>query len=306
MKQLDPRTAPSMFTRGAVDLGAIRDRAAAQAKAEAAAAAGAPAAPAPAPAGGAIVDVTEASFQEVMERSLTVPVLLLFSTEWATEAAELRAELERLATESDGAFVLGRVDAEKEPRVTQAFRVQSVPTVYAVIGGQPTPGFEGVIDNAQLKQFVDAVIKAGGGEPAEAPEDPRLLAAEDALMDGELDAAAAAYGEILKENPGDAVAQAGLAQVELLRRIAGVDPNAALAAAEANPDDVAAQTLAADIEVLSGNAEQGYNRLVALVRRTAGAERDQARLHLISLLALAAPEDPVVAKARRALASALF
>ncbi len=291
-----------MFTRGAVDLGALRDRAAAQAKA----ASGEASAPPPAPASATIVDVTEATFQQVMERSLVAPVVLLFTAEWATEAGELRAALEAMATEAAGQFILARVDAEKEPRVTAALQVRSVPTVHAVIGGQLLQGFEGVVQEAQLRQFVDAVIKAGGGEPAPEPEDPRLEAAENALMDGDLATAEAEYKQILAAKPGDPVAQAGLSQVELLKRLAGVSPSAALAAAEANPDDVTAQTLAADVEVLTGQAEQGYKRLVDVVRRTAGPEREQARLHLISLLALAAPEDPVAQKARRSLAAALF
>ena len=138
------------------------------------------------------------------------------------------------------------------------------------------------------------------------PEDPDLIAADDALMAGDLDEAERAYKKILAESPGDEAAQAGLAQVGLLRRIEGVDPAKALAAAEAAPDDVAAQSLAADVEVLSGHAERAYERLVDLVRRTAGDERDKARKHLLSLFAMAAPDDPAVMAARRALASALF
>jgi putative thioredoxin len=79
-----------------------------------------------------------------------------------------------------------------------------------------------------------------------------------------------------------------------------------LAKAAADPDDVAAQQLAADIEVLSGQAEQAYERLVSLVRRTSGEERDAVRQHLLSLFSVAGPDDPAVAGARRALARALF
>jgi putative thioredoxin len=94
--------------------------------------------------------------------------------------------------------------------------------------------------------------------------------------------------------------------VGLMRRIEGKVPGKLLAAAEESPDDVEAQTLAADVEMLSGQAEAAYKRLIALVRRTAGDDREAARKHLVSLFTLAGPDDPAVASARRALASALF
>ena len=86
----------------------------------------------------------------------------------------------------------------------------------------------------------------------------------------------------------------------------GVDAGAALAKADGEPADVAAQQLAADIEVLSGQAPQAYARLVELVRRTSGDDRDAVRKHLLSLFSVAGPDDPAVADARRALARALF
>jgi putative thioredoxin len=149
------------------------------------------------------------------------------------------------------------------------------------------------------------VLKAAGVAVA-APEDPRLDEADDALMTGDLDAAEQAYRKILAESPADTAAESGLAQVELYRRVSGVDPGDVLARAAADPDDVAAQQLAADVEVLSGQAADAYARLVAVVRRTAGDEREAVRRHLLSLFTVAGPDDPAVASARRALASALF
>ena len=125
-------------------------------------------------------------------------------------------------------------------------------------------------------------------------------------MSGDLDAAEQAYKKILAESPADAAAEAGLAQVALVRRVQGANPAQLIAAAQAAPDDVAAQTRAADVEVLSGQAEQAYRRLVELVRRTSGPEREGVRQHLLSLFAIAGPDDPAVAAARRQLASALF
>ncbi|MGN9812753.1 tetratricopeptide repeat protein [Micromonospora sp. BQ11] len=307
----DPRITSSIFTRGAVDLSALRTPAPAPARPATPAQPGPSADPGaglPGVVGGGVtvIDVTEATFQsEVLERSLSTPVLVDFWAEWCEPCKQLSPVLERLAVEGGGAWVLARIDVDANPRIAQMFRVQGIPMVYAVVGGQPIDAFSGVVPEAQLRQWISAVLKAGGVSVAEAV-DPRLDEADDALMSGDLDEAERAYRKILAETPADAAAEAGLAQVGLARRVAGADPRAALAAAEAAPDDVEAQLLAADVEVLSGMAEHAYQRLVGLVRRTSGDDREKVRQHLVGLFTVAGPEDPAVASARRALASALF
>jgi putative thioredoxin len=301
----DPRTTPSIFTRGAVDLSALR--APSPAPSRPAEPAGNPAAPvSPGAAPPVVIDVTEANFQTtVLERSMATPVILDFWAEWCEPCKQLSPVLEKLAVEGGGSWVLGKVDVDANPRLAQALRVQGIPMVIAVVGGQLVEGFTGVLPEAQVRQYIDAVLKAGGVAVAP-PEDPRLDVADDALMTGDLDAAEAAYKKILAESPADAAAESGLAQVELYRRVAGADAGAALAKAAADPDDFAAQQLAADIEVLSGQAPQAYERLVAAVRRASGDDRDAVRKHLLSLFSVAGPDDPAVASARRALAKALF
>ncbi|WP_430790599.1 tetratricopeptide repeat protein [Actinoplanes sp. G11-F43] len=314
----DPRTTPSIFTRGAVDLSALRPAPPARPAAPSRPAAPAGAAPSGAPdaapgavpgipgvAAETVIEVNEADFQSVLERSLTTPILLDFWADWCEPCKQLSPVLERLAEEYGGSWILGKVNVDVNPRLAQVFRVQGIPQVTAVIGGQPVEGFSGVLPESQVRQYIDAVLKAAGVEVA-TPEDPRLDAADDALMTGDLDAAEAAYRKILAEAPADAAAESGLAQVELYRRIAGVDPATALAKAENDPADVTAQRLAADIEVLSGQADLAYARLVALIKKTSGDDRDAVRKHLLSLFVVAGPDDPAVAGARRALASALF
>ncbi|MFE9691374.1 tetratricopeptide repeat protein [Micromonospora sp. NPDC005806] len=299
----DPRITSSIFTRGAVDLSALRTPAPTPAPAKSGPPAGAPGG---AVGGVTVIDVSEATFQsEVLERSLNTPVIVDFWAEWCEPCKQLSPVLERLAVEGGGAWVLAKVDVDANPRIAQMFRVQGIPMVYAIVGGQPVDAFSGVVPEAQLRQWIQAILKAGGVTVAE-PEDPRLDEADDALMSGDLDAAERAYRKILAESPADAAAEAGLAQVGLARRVAGADPQAALTAAAANADDVDAQLLAADIEVLSGMAEQAYKRLVDLVRRTSADDREKVRQHLIGLFTIAGPDDPAVASARRALASALF
>jgi putative thioredoxin len=307
----EPRPSPSIFTRGAVDLGALRPNPTQSPAAGAPASGGPPPAPnggptAPGRGGVTIIDVTEATFQsEVLERSLTTPVVIDFWAEWCEPCKQLSPVLEKLAIEGGGSWVLARIDVDANPRLAQALRVQSIPMVYAVVGGQPVDTFTGVVPEAQLRQWIAAVLKAGGSDVAPA-EDPRLEAADDALMSGNLDAAEQAYKKILSESPAETAAEAGLAQVGLARRVQGADPVRTLADAQARPDDVDAQLLAADIEVLTGEADKAYRRLVDLIRRTSGDERETVRKHLVSLFTIAGPDDPAVAGARRALASALF
>ncbi|TDC72109.1 tetratricopeptide repeat protein [Micromonospora sp. KC606] len=306
----DPRMTSSIFTRGAVDLSALRSTPPATSRpatpAQTGPPAGLPGGPATGGGGLAVVDVTEATLQsEVLERSMATPVVVFFGAAGYPESDQFAPILERLAAEGGGAWVLARIDVQENPRIAQMFQIQALPTVYAVVGGRPIDAFPGVVPEAQLRQWIQAVLKAGGATVAE-PEDPRLDEADDALMSGDLDAAERAYRKILAESPADAAAEAGLAQVGLARRVAGADPQAALAAAAQAPDDVDAHLLAADIEVLGGQAEQAYARLVGLVRRTAGDDRERVRQHLVSLFTVAGPDDPAVASARRALASALF
>ncbi len=307
MTQQDPRSAPSIYTRGAVDLGSYRSTPEPAEPPPSQQPASDFGAGQPADGGGVSFDVTEATFQtEVLERSLNTPVVVDFWAEWCGPCKQLSPLLERLAAEADGQWVLAKVDVDSNQRLAAAFRVQSIPTVYAVVGGQPVDGFAGVIPETQLRQWLDAILKAAGVETPEPETDGRIIDADDYVAAGDLDEAEALYREVLAERPAEELALSGLAQVELLRRVQHVDSQRVLADAQARPDDVAAQTLAADCEVMAGAAEEAYARLVGLIRRSFGNDREAARAHLLSLFSVAGPDDPAVARARRDLASALF
>jgi putative thioredoxin len=215
--------------------------------------------------------------------------------------------------------VLAKIDVDANQRLGQAFQVQSIPSVFAVLKGQPIPLFQGAYPEPEIRRFLDELLRVaaangvsgrvqvGAAPPAteEPAEDPRYEQAYDAIERGDLDAAAAAYRSLLEQNPGDADAQAGLGQVELMRRTKDLDPAATRARAAEQPDDVDAQTAAADLDLLGGHVEDAFGRLIELVRRTSGSDRDRARSHLLQLFELVGPDDRV-AKARTALANALF
>jgi putative thioredoxin len=300
---------------GAIDLAAVKARSDAAARA----------AEAPAPVPGAyVVDVTEATFQtEVLDRSFQVPVLIDLWAEWCEPCKQLSPVLERLANLADGAWVLAKVDVEANPRIQQAPSGAEIPTVFAVLGGQLVPGFQGALPEAQVREFIAAVMQAGveaglsgavapeagaaalEPEPAEVPDDPRFVAAEDALQTGDYALAAQRYQAILDAEPTNADAALALRQVRLFERIESVDP-AVRAQADAAPDDIDAQLGAADLELAGNDVDGALARLLAAVGRAGADERNALRERLLEYFDLLGPEDPRVGPARRQLARALF
>lgn len=270
------------------------------------------------------VQLSEQNFQETIESSVTAPVLLVFySPSRMPESVDLARDMETLSGEFEGRFLVGLVDIDEVPAIAQAMQIPSVPLVVAVIDGRPAPLFQDVLPIDQLRTQLTQVaqqltangiagrhqprhLAAAEGEEGEPQADPRYAAAQDALGDGDIDRAVAEYQKLLDANPADAEAAAGLAMALLLQRTAGVDLNAARAEAAANPDDVDAQTMVADLDMLGGHVEDAFNRLVGLVRRTSGDERDRAREHLIGLFGAVGNDDPRVLRGRQNLASALF
>ena len=194
-----------------------------------------------------------------------------------------------------------------------------------LVQGQPVPLFAGVQPEEHVRAYVDELLKlavqhgvtgrvtvgdAPEAEGAEVDEEPPLpplhQQAYDAIERDDLDGAVAAYQQALAENPADADAKLGLAQVNLMKRTAGADLQTARDAAAAAPTDVAAQTLVADLDVLGGHVEDAFLRLIELVRVTSGDERNAVREHLVELFEVVGSGDERVRKARGALMSALF
>ncbi|MCU1699300.1 MAG: Thioredoxin domain [Mycobacterium sp.] len=265
------------------------------------------------PAGGAPggVEITEANIEaEVIVRSSQVPVVVLLWSPRSEASAQLGQLLSGLADADGGKWALATVNVDAVPRVGQMFGVQAVPTVIALAGGQPLSSFQGAQPPEQLRRWIDSLLDATAGKLEAGAEDaeevdPELAQARDHLDGGDFDAALAAYQAILDAKPNHAEAKGAVRQIAFLQRATAQRPDA-LAAADAAPDDIDAALAAADLEILQQDVIAAFERLIALVKRTAGDERTAVRTRLIELFDLFDPADPQVIAGRRNLANALY
>ena len=312
------------FSRpGAVDLSALKR--AATAPPPAAAPRGGPGAPGAAGASAYTLEVDEQNFNTLLDASMAAPVVLVvYSPSRMPASAQLADDLATVAAELEGRIAVGRVDIDTQPAIAQAMQVQAVPLVAMILQGRLAPLLQDAPPIDELRTIMAQVLQSmatqglsgrhqpftTAGEVEAGPDeeyvDPRYAPAEDALVSGDVAGAVGEYQKLLDANPADTEAALGLARAKLMQRTAGADLAAARAAAAASPDDVDAQLLAADLDLLGGHVQDAFDRCLALVRRTSGPERDRARLHLIELFAVVGNEDPRVLTGRRNLASALF
>lgn len=320
----------NMSMSGVVDLAAVKAAQEAKVKAEQARAEAARTG-----GGGAaspsslVIDVDEAGFErDVLQRSTEVPVVIDFWAEWCEPCKQLGPLLERLAHEYNGRFLLAKVDVDANQTLMQQFGIQGIPAVFAVVAGQALPLFQGAAPETQIRQTLDQLIQVGEErfgltgvavdpeapqpEAAEAPPVPAgpydalLEAAVQALDAGDFAGAVQAYRNVLSDDPANTEAKLGLAQAELLRRVSELDPQQVRKDAAEQPGGVSAQLAAADLDLAGGHVEDAFGRIVETVRRTAGEDRDAARLRLLELFEVIGTDDPRVASARTALARVLF
>ncbi|MEU5619959.1 MULTISPECIES: tetratricopeptide repeat protein [Streptomyces] len=319
----------NMSMSGVVDLAAVKAAGDAKAKAEQARAESARQG-----GGGAVspaslvIDVDEAGFEtDVLQRSTEVPVVIDFWAEWCEPCKQLGPLLERLAVEYNGRFLLAKVDVDANQMLMQQFGVQGIPAVFAVVAGQALPLFQGAAPESQIRETLDQLIQVGeerfgltgivvdasagdaDSAPAEVPAGPydaQLETAAQALDANDFDGAVRAYRSVLADDPVNTEAKLGLAQAELLGRVASLDPQKVRTEAAENPVAPAAQMAAADLDLVGGHVEDAFGRLVETVRRNFGDDRDAVRMRLLELFEVIGPDDPRVTAARTALARVLF
>lgn len=303
-----PRPSVGPALAGAVDLSALKQRPAAS---------GGPGGGGPSAAGGPnATEVTEVNFEaEVLVRSGQVPVVVLLWSPRSESSAALGDALAGLAAADNGKWSLALVNVDTTPRVAQMFGIQGVPTVVALAGGQPIASFQGSQPTEELRRWVNSLLEAtagkltgsgdGDADGGEEQVDPELAAARNYLDEGDFAAAAAAYQAILDAQPNHAEAKGAVRQIAFLERASATTPDA-VAAADAAPDDIDLAFAAADAELLAQEVSAAFDRLIALIKRTAGDDRTKVRTRLVELFDLFDSADPEVIAGRRNLANALY
>ncbi|MFD7368394.1 tetratricopeptide repeat protein [Nocardiopsis alba] len=276
------------------------------------------------------VNVDEANFQQVLEQSLSAPVVLAVLAGWSEQSKQVETALDRLSKSSGGNWILGKIDSEASPQLVQALRVQGAPTIIIAIQGQVMPLMQGPATEEQLRdglsQVFGALAQQGmlppghpgtvDGDPSALPEedeqvpepqaDPIAARAREFLDQGDFEGAAGVFEKALEEDPKNAEIKAQIAQIRLIGRLQNVDGPAVREEAEKDPENVDAQITVADIDLYGGDYEAAFDRLIATVKRTTDDDRNKVREHLLSLFDLLPPGDPRVGAARRRLTSALF
>jgi putative thioredoxin len=270
----------------------------------------------PQEAPGIIRAVDDSSIAELVELSRTVPVIL------EVYGGELKPQLGPLIESYRGRFVLGQVRAESAPELVQALQIQGIPTVLAILGGQPVPLFQGIPPEAEMRPILDQVLdlatkngvtgsvavsdSAGHEEPGDDPLPPLHQEAFDALSTNDTAGAKEAFKKALAQNPADADAEAGLAQVELLERVGQIETVAARAAAADSPEDHHAAMAVADLDMAGGHVDNAFERLLGLFPSLGAEAKDEVRSRLLAYFVIAGSHTEQVKQARIQLANLMF
>lgn len=309
---------PGVSLAGAVDLEALKH----QVTAEPGQAGGAPA------AGGYVIDTTENTFQSMVQTSATFPILLLLWLPTDDRLFPMAKALGDAVNAMNGQLQLSRIDVASFPAVAQAFGIQGAPALFALINGRPMPLLQGVPSDQEMRQIVDEVLpkivqvaqQAGvtgtapySGDPdaeqTPSPEQtvpPEHEQAHRLAMEGDYAGAAAAYDKVLEADPNDALAARERAKALLLARSADADVREVRAAAADHPEDVDAQMAVADIDMIGGQIQDAFDRLLDYL---AAGHRDQmetVRVRLLEYFAIPDPSDERLKRARRRLATLMY
>lgn len=269
---------------------------------------------APARQSSAIIrQVNDATIGELVELSRTVPVIL------EVFGGELSSALGPLVESYQGRLVLGQVRGEEAPELIQALQIQGIPTVLALVGGQPVPLFQGIPPESDIRPIFDQILELAAkngvngsitpeqpGEPTEPELPPLHQEAYDALGNNDIAGAKAAFARALAQNPADVEAEAGLAQVELLERVSELDPAVTRQRAADHPEDWQAALAVADLDVSAGHIEDACARLLGLYPALDPDAKEALRTRLLSYFVVAGSSTEAVKRARIQLANLMF
>jgi putative thioredoxin len=279
--------------------------------------------------------------QDVIEASMTAPVIVDFWAPWCGPCKQLTPALEKSVQAARGAVRLVKVNVDENQSLAAQLRIQSIPAVYAFFQGQPVDGFVGAQNESQIKAFIERLAAQSGAALGPSPVDQALEQAQAALDGGQPAAAAALYGQVLQHEPDNEAALAGMircylesddvaaargmfdalteemaaksafasvkAAIELAEQTADSGPLAELEArVAANPADHQARYDLAIALHAAGEREAAAEALMEIVRRDRSWNDDGARHQLLKFFEAWGPTDPVTLSARRQLSSLLF
>lgn len=313
---------PGVSLAGAVDLESLKH----QVKAEPGQAGGAPR------AGGYVIDTSENTFQAMVQTSTTFPVLLLLWVPTDERLFALAKSLGDAVNALDGKIQLSRIDVKENPSIAQALQVQSAPALFGLVGGRPIPIIQGLPGDQEMKQIVEQVIPqiieaaqkygvtgtapysgdpnaerseddAAGAEPEVPPEHAEAVRLAE---QGDYTGAAVAYEQVLEQDPSDALAARERSKALLLARSGKADVRVVRAAAADKPDDVEAQLAVADIDMIGGQINDAFERLLDYIAAGHRAQIDPVRRRLLEYFAIPEATDERLRHARRRLASLMY
>ena len=293
-------------------------------------------------AGGSLVkDVSEATFmQDVVEASKERPVIVDFWAPWCGPCKTLGPQLEEAVNSANGSVTMAKVNVDENQMIAGQMQVQSIPTVFAFVDGQPVDGFQGAVSSSEIKAFVDRVVGAHGGE-AESGLDSAVASAEQMLEEGDLEAAIETFSAILQEDTNNLKSFIGLikahlalgdldqaeailngmpseissnpeveslhAKIELAKQALDAGPlNELTQLVDQNSDDHESRFRLAQALHGAGQVEDAVNHLLELFKRDREWNDGAAKSQLFVIFEALEPNDKIVLNGRRKLSSLIF
>ena len=288
-----------------------------------------------------IKEVSEATFmQDVVEASKEKPVIVDFWAPWCGPCKTLGPQLEEAVNSANGAVTMAKVNVDENQMIAGQMQVQSIPTVFAFVDGQPVDGFQGAVSASEIKAFVERVVAANGGE-AESGLDSAVASAEQMLEEGDLEAAIETFSAILQEDSNNLKSFIGLikahlalgeldqaeailngmpseisrnpeveslhAQIELAKQALDAGPiNELTQLVDQNSDDHESRFRLAQALHGAGQVEDAVNHLLELFKRDREWNDGAAKSQLFVIFEALEPNDAIVLNGRRKLSSLIF